>query len=367
MLAIVFLVPLLPFAIKNATSVEKITSYGTFLYGKSTTPIIKLNKNDPDGEDPYKSIRDIPEFKTLNQNSSTNGSLELSRYLGDKKPAILNYLYLPFSETLNSNVAGQYVDIGFLFLAFIPLLLILFKKIRNDSKKNLVLLYEVLAVGIIFWLMWVFFAQGIIWYGFIGFSFLLIVLVEILDSIIKRKRWALSAIVGFIIVVWFVSTLILDLSYSPGLAQSVSPIALSYARGSIDETEYISKYIGGYSVIRKINDEIDGSKNPPKIYVIGKYESYFIRDNDKLVLEDQLQTFAMISYDHNDQATIRRMKDAGFKYIIVSASQGFTSGEFADQFNQHLSDLFKLFQNNPSDFKLLSDPAKGKTVVVEIL
>ncbi len=55
---------------------------------------------------------------------------EIQRYIGYEK-LLYRYLSLPYDSTMNINERGNFVDIGFLYLMFLPLLLLIYFKKEN--------------------------------------------------------------------------------------------------------------------------------------------------------------------------------------------------------------------------------------------
>ena len=61
------------------------------------------------------------EVETIESNTRRE---ELQRYFGYEK-VLYRYLTLPYDVSINTNQSGNYVDIGFIFIIFIPIILLL--------------------------------------------------------------------------------------------------------------------------------------------------------------------------------------------------------------------------------------------------
>ncbi len=73
---------------------------------------------------------------------------EIQRYMG-YEPVMPRYLTLPFDATTNSNVQGPYVDIGYLFMALIPIIFLLgFRKKPVYGIACMVMLLGILYISI---------------------------------------------------------------------------------------------------------------------------------------------------------------------------------------------------------------------------
>ena len=265
--------PFAPYGIKNILDTGQI-SVQSLRAGKIVAPSIAMN----------------PPLTVLNGAISdlqpTGVHEEQGRYAGFDQ-GIRKYLMLPFTVTFNPLVSGMYVDIGYLFLALIPLVILIFirkpliemdSRFRGNDKK---MPYEILFVGIIYWLMWGFFAKGVIWYGFGGFIFLFLFIVEIIHQLKKEYWTGLRFAANSAIILWLLCTLCLRTANLPFYASFVDPVGLAYAGGVIDGEGYMKQKIPTYLTIMKIvNGDIDANKeDPPRIYRAGTFIKYFIHQN----------------------------------------------------------------------------------------
>ncbi|MHC4946466.1 MAG: hypothetical protein ACYTG7_25935, partial [Planctomycetota bacterium] len=92
---------------------------------------------------------------------------ELTRYIGYDR-SIAHFLALPWQMTMNTTVQGYYVDISFLFLAFLPaggLLFLLGRKRYTWNGQWIALV----LLAIVSWGFWAALSYGVPWYNLFGF------------------------------------------------------------------------------------------------------------------------------------------------------------------------------------------------------
>lgn len=348
-------VPFAPYAIKNIAETQQI-SIQSLRTGKSEAPTIVLNP-------PLAGLNgQIPAF------SPTGVQEEQGRYAGFDQ-GIRKYLMLPLTVTFNPIAFGMYVDIGYIFLALIPLAIIIFIR-KPGCEHALLLLYEILFFGGIYWTLWVIFAQGVIWYGYGGFVFLFLLIVEIIHQLKKEFWTGLRYAVNISISIWFLSTLCLRMANLPSYGIFIDPAGLTYARGDIDEQGYLQQKIPAYlPILNIVNTETAANKdNPPKIYRVGTFIKYFIHHNNKLVLDDnQLDIFMFLSRDHDDQKTISRFKKAGFKYMIIDTSTAMIDKTPGKTLTAKYQALINFIQQNSKDLKVIIDYPEYSIKLIQIL
>jgi hypothetical protein len=348
--------PFIPYAVKNIGETQQL-SITSLRVGKSETPTIVLN---PPLADAGEAISP-PLFTGVRE--------ELGRYAGFDE-GIMKYLMLPFTVTFNPITSGMYVDIGYIFLAFIPLVLLLFIRKSPPQEHSISLLYEILLSGAIYWILWGIYAQGVIWYGYGGFIFLLLLIIEIIHFFQQASGNIIRYVIHISIVLWFCCSLILRMANLPSYAIFIDPVGLSYARGMIDEQGYLQQKIPTYlSILSIINRDIDTHPDtPPKIYRIGTFIKYFIHQNNRLVLDDnQLDIFMYISQDHDDQKTIARLKNAGFKYMIIDTNTASIDKTPRKTLTAKYQALMRFIQQNQQHLSILVNEPQNGILFVRIL
>jgi len=232
------------------------------------------------------------------------------------------------------------------------------------------MLYEILFVGIIYWLMWGFFAKGVIWYGFGGFIFLFLFIVEIIHQLKKEYWTGLRFAANSAIILWLLCTLCLRTANLPFYASFVDPLGLAYAGGVIDGEVYMKQKIPTYlTIIKIVNGDIDADKNnPPKIYRVGTFIKYFIHQNNTLVLDDnQLDIFMSLSRDQDDQKTIARFKNAGFRYMIIDTNTAMIDKTPGRTLRGKYRALINFIERNRKDLKVILDNPEYAIKLIQVL
>ena len=362
-----FVLPMSPFAIRNIyQNISHRSELATADIHKSWSNIVLTNYYIP----PQLTTEKSAAINHVDQILNKNNALEIDRYFGTRKPAIINFIFLPFTETFNLLVRGQYVDNGFIFLAFLPLVLIILPWIRRKNPNNPALLYGSLSGGIIAWTIWLFTAHGIVWYGLLGFAFLLPLLIEFIEFVRTDGGVLLKTLVTAALVIWFSSALILRFTVHPEYLKTIDAGSVAYIRGNLSDEDAKNLFIPDYVDLAKLNTAIAAANDPAhnKVYLIGKYLKYFIDQNNEIVLQDQFQNFAKIYQEKNDALTIERFKAAGFKYIVISVNQApnFDTPE-GQEMNTWRDEGTKFVLNNPDKIKILNNYQISGVIIAQIL
>jgi hypothetical protein len=346
--------PFIPYGIKNIAETKQL-SIQSLPSGKSTAPIIAANP-------PLTVISEqLPDI-------SKGVQEEQGRYLGFDH-GIWKYLFLPLTIVFNPVVSGAHVDIGYIFLAVIPLMIILYTGTPEREETHAIRLrQEILVAALIYWILWAIFAKGVIWYGFGGFLFLLILFVEVIHRL-QNPWWTfLRYITNISIIIWLICALCLRTVSSP--AFFLDPIGVAYAAGAIDEKGYLKNNVPAYLNISDIiNRDIELNKeNPPKVYRAGTYIKYFIHHNNTVVLDDnQLDIFIFLTQDHDDNKTIARLKNAGFKYLIIDTNTLNIDKTPEKTLRAKYQELTKFIERNKENIKTIIDEPEHAIKFFQIL
>jgi len=348
-----FVLPILPFAIKNDINI--INNKGkwhvsSLLTGFSESPRILFTEDERRIESLYKQV------------FINNSSAELDRYAGFQQ-GLSKYLKLPFITTFNLAQRGQYVDIGFIFLSFVPIIIFQLKWIRKNNEKDFGLLVIIAISNFIYWIIWAIYARGIIWYSFPGIILLLFLLIEVINASKRMKMRLVSPLLNTVLILWFILDFFFRTSYLPVYGVSVKNTTIAYASGSLTDQEYLEQVVPSFNAVSKIvNGHIEkGNGNQPKIYLVGKYTKYFIKQNNKLVYQDNdLSAYITLSEKKTDEQTVTRLKENGFRYIIVDPNSLSFFGDDKAFLYEKLRKLVNLVKNNPNQVRILvNDPMNG--------
>lgn len=351
-----FILPIMPYTVRNSWQTKSLSPV-QLLYGKPDWTGFKA--------DPAIDQSKVDENKV---NGLTGYQIEYKRYFGFYKNEYLQYLVLPFSATFNWPVMGTYVNVGFLYLAIVPLVLVLYFLIPKNNKKTRIL-SELIVLSIIYWLLWARFGSAVIWYGLAGFSLFSILFIETLSLLEGQGYKFIKNVALFLIVLWFSSALFLRSAFLPQYGDTlVDPLSFLYAAGSVNDQEYYDqKYAGTKEIVERLNNEIkQNPQNPPKIIKAGTFIKYFIERNNVTVSDDNtLDGLAGFLADKSSEKAIQRLKNAGFKYIVIDSNLGTVDNSPQQSLRNNFVEVIELFKNNPDTFKKIE--TGGSILFVEII
>ncbi len=293
---------------------------------------------------------------------------ELQRYIGYDEGWLL-FLLLPFRATFNTTVVGMYVDAGYIWLALIPVLFLLVW-FSSAATSERFLYFKLLTIaGTAYWLLWLFMAQGVIWYGFGGFVFLGIWLFELLQ-ILRESTWkVVRYFAGTTLILWFFAALLLRTAFLPEHGVQIDRKGVEYARGILDENAYFSSKIAPYlPIIRQVNESMNDSKERNYVYRVGTFIKYFIAHNDRTVFDDnQLDTFTYLQQDGDDAKTYQRLKNAGFRYFIIDTNTPTIDKTPEQSLIRKYENLIRFLKNNPTYVKIVLDQPQFGVLFAEVL
>lgn len=291
-----FLIPLFPWIVYGFETRD--ISFPDSLSGLlSSVPVGQLISADD-----WKRLGISPEGECV----STIAEEDYGSYegLGGK---LVNTLLLPWDMTMNSRVGKFVSEIGFLFLALLPIFLFqkgrLFRRKRGLVSKGDILI----GMAAVYWVVWLIFAHNVPWYGFPGFFFLCLFV-----ALVIFEKYTSVWFQRFLLVVLFfglITNAIIRLEYFGN--QHV----LRYAAGSIDTEKFVDSYFPGYRQAANVVATYPDSK----VLFTASKAYYFIPDNDSHVLMDGfLDTFYCLDSGRNDTVTLDRLRELDFQFVFLS-------------------------------------------------
>lgn len=395
---------------------------------------------------------------------------ELQRFFGYENPLLSRYLSLPYDASVNTNVNGYHVEIGYLLLMFLPLLLIIgFAKkpiwgivtmlfssllviiststsyifssslqvVRSNIPNmdrylartefadapvgNLVayvykfaltiyepikfvftfisgakdaITYPILIAlftlftyilhvrikdhtrlikSMIFFLyfylfLWSLLSGGIVWYGYLALPMGILVILAAAERFKNRPGLLNKSMFGAImcfIVLWIGMVYVVRISHIHQINRNSGKFMydaaiIKYQTGAYSQRDVFDSYL------TNINSAIDqiNSDDQSLIYRAGTAFSYFIRKNDKRVLNDNLfGFFKNLENRYKDKETIAEvLKASGFKYIIVDLNAA-TYDKTPDKSVQKKFNRFMSFLNENTKLELLATNRTIKNLV----
>lgn len=276
-----------PWLIKNFSESHSLTPYGLF-FGDHPQPTIDHQLLETD----YNLDSTVCE--------GTGSFEELDRYLGYASLP-MRYITLPWHMTMNNQeVKGIYVDIGFLFLALIPALILF---IGRKQKKEWT---YIIITGVSFLIFWLVAGFGIIWYALPGFVLLGTITAGLIDNYEKKNKQG-KYLINIVILILLISSIV----FRFGSAGKVNQ--LLYISDTITEEQSITAtFPTGLEVYNYFEENKEGL-----IWKIGTSLNYFIKDNFWRTYNDQyLDDLNCLYNERNPELLTERLKALGFSYII---------------------------------------------------
>lgn len=353
------LLPVMPITVRNIFQTNSL-AIASLRFGDQSTQTIKI---DP----PFEPGDYITNQRQYMREKATGPREELGRFTG-YDPFFKKYLMLPLGMLQNKFIAGTFVDLGYLIPVFVPLIFLFIRRTRKEEIGSVNNIIQLTTLTLVFWLMWLFSASGVIWYGYSGLIFLFLLFVEVNIQIRKYfSKWFIF-LLNALVVIWLMIAVCTRLGFLANLNFGIEQVGLSYARGNISAQEYVDLKFNPYlQIINSINEEItENPENPPKTYMIGSFYKYAFKENDRSVLFDHMfDVFMFFNQDKDQHKSLQRLKNSGFKYILFDRNMGALKtpdGSVSNKYNA-FADFINANRNN---FQLLSDPGDDRFIFVKI-
>lgn len=233
---------------------------------------------------------------------------DYNRYTHGNSP-LATLLLLPWNVTIHSSALSPLLNIGFLFLIFVPFILLKLtkEKFEIDKEKG----YWVLVIGLPFYCgLWALNASGVVWYGISGFILLILALAGVLYKLLLiSKGW--RQITVLFLVIW----LIFGLFFRINFFVSRSTVLLPYMSGLITYNEYIDTRFDNYLTMAGILNE-----NPNELIYLTNtnFLIFFIENNLNRVFKDQfLDSFYCVYKKGGGELFTEKLKERGVKYVVL--------------------------------------------------
>lgn len=322
------------------------------------TPVISIipPEHAPEGLD----VRSLPPELRPDPNNpackSTSKAEEVDRYWGTGYgKGWSHYLTLPWRSVMNLDSAGYYVTTMPALLLF-PLLLFMpfFWSRRGRALRWL------FAVTLLILVQWVFFANGIPWYGlgiFLGIAVSLEALVTRGED--RWSRWIAGAFVAL--------SLLMCLNMRLWQFEQQRNL-LEYPMGKVSAEAIRKRTIPHYDLIRDIVlQRRETMPERPYTYRVGTFIPYFIPKNlENLPFSDnQLDFFNCLHQERDPELTLKRFQAFGFSSIIFDTNTHTIEKDPNGTLHKKV-ELFLNFLNTPTiPFQaIVNDTAAGVAFVL---
>lgn len=332
-----------PWALKNLNENNYKIAIGAMLNGRDQkTPQLNLKALGVDAS-------------TCKNTAKTE---EMGRYLGYEENLFVRYLTLPWKLTMNTTVHGFYLDLSFLFLSFVPLgVALYFIRKKGYAETQQKTLQVLMLMGGASWLMWMLIGSGIIWYGIFGF---ILIVPFTAYFFYENKTISLQIVTGFLVILSLFSVLALRGT------KFANQATIQYAYGMKSGLEVVDLIVPNYRQIGCIVTGGDWNATAMEckagkiadtspIYRIGTFIAYFIPDNNHRLLADpQLDQFKCIDdyFGNNDLITMKKLKEAGFKYLILDLNTATIEKEPNGSLHQKANRFVEWVNNLNQDYKI---------------
>ena len=279
------LLPFLPWGAQNLIGNPLGWGVKSFLYDYTPSPL----------------ALDWEQYDITTCDSLGGAEADYNFYVEDHESKWAHILLFPWDFTINTSARIILVNIGFLFLALCPILLL---GVKKDHRLFL-------WGGIYFWLLWGINGNGVLWYGITGFILLIFLLLAAFDNYEKssKTRLFLYCFIGL----WLISSF-----YIRGnLYLSRSHTFMPYLTGQATYEEFIAY---SYPSIPLLTEEFNEKDLSSTFYTNGATRfMYFLENNDQRIYYDQHSDLLYCLYQEQDQNLfVERLKKSGFDYLLLS-------------------------------------------------
>lgn len=263
---------------------------------------------------PGRNARTLPPELSVDDKSpacvgGTSKAEELDRYWG-YGGGIGHYFGLPWRSVMNTDSAGYYVTTVPALLMFPLLLLLPF----FWTKKGRWLRW--LFAGTLFMVVqWIFFANGVPWYGIGMFTGIVIGLEALIAKAPDRQTRIAASVFVLLSVLIAIGNRFWQFESQKSL--------YAYPLGIVSAPAMQERTIPHYNLIRDIVLQRSASMPAtPYVYRIGTFIPYFIPKNLEIlpIADNQLDLFTCINQDKNATLTLARLKALGFNSIIFDTN-----------------------------------------------
>ncbi len=209
---------------------------------------------------------------------------------------LIDLLALPWNMTMHSQLFGEMLGIGPVFLAFIPALLLM-KKVDGKIKGMLAIAAALLVV-------WFYTAQSLR-YIFFVYALLASVSAYSISRLLSEKGIGRAA--GTVVVL----TILINLALWAGANND----EVKAAAGLTDKEGYLSQQVENYQLLKYANENLEGAK----ICIYGSIRGYY-SDNDYVWCNPPYQAYIDFYSIKTGGELLARMKEVGITHIIAEGS-----------------------------------------------
>jgi hypothetical protein len=240
---------------------------------------------------------------------STAIAEDLARFAGHRGP-IATLLFLPWDITMNLTVAAFATEIGFLFLAVLPLWLWYgvraFPRLPHLRLQSPVVQFTFFLLG--YGLLWILFAKRVPWYGYPA-----VALTSLLTaSVILRSRSLSPYLFRFLLVLLAISLIgntLVRMKFSG------TPEHLRYAGGTLSADDFLDTTFPGLKTLRSAINR----PSLPRVYITGSRLLYAFDDHTQRTFNDpHLDTFNCLFDTAGPDGVLETFRALDIQYVFFS-------------------------------------------------
>ncbi len=411
----------------------------------------KKQNDEPVNVDPKPKVNPIKEAADIENKVVIE---ELQRFLGYENPLLARYLSMPYDVTINTNVKGYHVEIGYLLLMFLPILLLVglrrkpllgftvmtfssllviiatstsyilsksalvmksngpnmdrylartsfeeapvgvvtayfyrifidiyepiksflvlisgtkdavtypiliglyvlfFFILQNRIKDHVLMVRTTINMFCLYWFLWALLSGGIVWYGYLILPIGILVLLGVAERYKRQGDATQKTVYGaivFSVLMWIGLIFVVRVSNIHQLNRNAGkylfdPAIVKYQTGAYSEKDVFNAYLND------VNNALDQINNDDEslIYRAGTAFSFFIKKNDKRVLNDNL--FGLFQNLLNRYKTKKditsALKASGFRYLIVDLNAAAYDKTPNRSIQKKFNSFFEFIKNN---------------------
>lgn len=226
-----------------------------------------------------------------------------------------NNIISPIVEMI-SKVSGSkdYVSYPFLGVMFILSAFMVKNLLTKKSSKAIAFVF------LTFSFFWILLSSGILWYGYLGITLAILIIIKLNEASFKILRIFTNAIISLSVFIAIVARI----SFIQGTPQDnthtgkyiINNTFIQRSLGLLNTPATIEKVYPGLPVVA---NEINTGSKDDLIYAIGTSLDYFFDKNQQRIFKDnQLRMFNVIYERFKTKDKINQaLKLAGFKYLII--------------------------------------------------
>ena len=242
---------------------------------------------------------------------STGSSEDFARFDSGRGP-IEKWIAFPWDLTLNLEAKAFATEITCLFLALLPLFLI----VRRKSQESVtwtdrpVLILSIFSFS--YFALWLFFGSGVAWYALPGFA-LLGVLIALLAKRVEDAP-LLKVFFWIVLSMGLLGGTLIQMKLTSERAQVL------YASGQLSPEQFLGQAIPSFSPAIDILNLFPDSR----VLITSSQLWYGITNNhERAVMDSYLDMFNCLYRERDDALTLERLDHFGIRYILYA--RGYTA------------------------------------------